>query len=258
MFTKKIVVFFKAESSCDYGKFLEKNVEYVQEKKGLEKLKSLDADLVILDCCHVAENCVDLLKRIKKARPAIPVIFITNACSEDLVMRVFKNGARDYFKKPIDGKELRKTIDTILWLCGESAERRSPLSSVNIDDVREILRLPENIPQNILRAILYVENNILQPLNLEKIAGEACMSKFHFCRIFKKYVGVSPIQYAINMRLKKSMTLLSRRDLSISAVAVQSGFSDLSEFNKQFKKFYGSSPTAFRETFKCDKPDNIF
>ncbi len=62
-----------------------------------------------------------------------------------------------------------------------------------------------------------------------------CMSKFHFCRIFKKYVGITPMQYAINMRLKKAMTLLQRKDLSISTVAMKAGFRDLSEFNKQFK-----------------------
>jgi AraC family transcriptional regulator len=253
MFTKKIIVFFQAESSCDHYRFLEKNVEYIPEEKGLERLQGLNSDLFILDCCLVTDKCVDLLKNIKKTRPAIPVIFITDACSEELVVEVFKNGARDYFKKPVDGKELRKTVDTILWLCGESIERRNSLALVKMVDVREKLRLPDDIPENIVRAIVYVENNILKPLNLDKIAREAYMSKFHFCRIFKKYVGVSPMQYAINMRLKKAMTLLSRKDLSISAVAAQSGFSDLSEFSRQFKRLYGSSPSAVRESLRCGR-----
>jgi AraC family transcriptional regulator len=253
MFTKKITVFFQAESSCDHYKFLEKNVEYIPEENGLKKLKDFNSDLVILDCCHVADRCVDLLKNIKKMYPSIPVIFITDACREELVMEVFKNGARDYFKKPVDGKELRKTVDTILWLCGESVERRSSLASVNKDDAREKLRLPDDIPENIVRAIIYVENKILQPLNLDKIAGEACMSKFHFCRIFKKHIGVSPMQYAINLRLKKAMTLLARKDLSISEVATQSGFRDLSEFCRQFKRLYGSPPSSVRESFRCNR-----
>ncbi len=252
MFSKKVTVFFQAESTCDHYRFLEKNVEYIPEEKSPEKLKDLDSDLVILDCCLVTARCVDLLKTIKMTRPSIPVIFITDASPEDLVIEVFKNGARDYFKKPVDGKELRKTVDTILWLRGESAEKRSSLAMVNKDDVREKLRLPADMPDNIVRAIVYVENNILKPLNLDKIAGEAYMSKFHFCRLFKKYVGVSPMQYAINMRLKRAMTLLSRKDISISAVAVQSGFSDLSEFCRQFKRLYGSSPSAVREAFRSN------
>lgn len=248
MFSKKILVFFQYESSCDYCKYLERNVQYCAEDKSLEILGNLDADLVILDCACETESSIDLLKDIKQNHPGIPVIMVTGFCSEDFVINAFKNGARDIFKRPVNGKELRKAVDTILWLRHESFEKRNSLSLINIQDAREKLRLADDIPESIVRALIYIENNILSPLNLDKIAQEAYMSKFHFCRIFKKCVGITPMQFAINMRLKKAMTLLQRKDLTISTVALKSGFRDLSEFNKQFKKLYGSSPSAFRET----------
>ncbi len=253
MFGKKVLVFFQVESSCDYCKFLERNVEYCAEVKCLERLGNPGADLVILDCSFETDSCIDLLKNIKQKHPGIPVIVVTGLGSEDFVISAFKNGARDIFKRPVNGKELRKAVDTILWLRQESFEKRNSLSLINIDDAREKLRLADDIPENIVRAIVYIENNLLRPLNLDKIAGEACMSKFHFCRIFKKYVGITPMQFAMNMRLKKAMTLLQRKDMSISTVAVKSGFSDLSEFNKQFKKLYGSSPSTFRESIRAKR-----
>jgi len=252
MLSKKILVFFQVESSCDYCKFLDRIVEYCAEEKCQERLRNMDADLIILDCDFEMGSCVDLLKKLKLMHPGTPVIVVTGFGSEDFVINAFRNGARDIFKRPVNGKELRKTVDTILWLRQESFEKRNSLSLINIEDAREKLRLSDDVPENIVRAIVYIENNISSPMNLDKIAGEAYMSKFHFCRIFKKYVGITPMQFAINMRLKKAMTLLQRADLSISAVALKSGFRDLSEFNKQFKRLYGSSPSAFRESIRAN------
>jgi AraC family transcriptional regulator len=253
MLSKKILVFLQVESSCDYCKFLERNVEFCAGAKSAEKLGNLETDLVILDCAFEMNDCIELLKNIKLTHPGIPVIVVSGFGSEDFVINALKNGARDIFKRPLNGKELRKTVDTILWLRQESFEKRNALSLINIEDAREKLRLSDDIPENIVRAIVYIENNISLPLNLDNIAGEACMSKFHFCRIFKKFVGITPMQYAINMRLKKAMTLLQREELSISTVALKSGFRDLSEFNKQFKKLYGSSPSVFRDAIRAKR-----
>ncbi len=248
MLGKKILVCCQDESSCDYCKFLERNVEYCAEEKCVERLGNPHTDLVILDCADEKDSCLELLKNMKTTHPGIPVIIVIGSVSEDFILKAFRNGARDIFKKPVNGKELRKAVDTILWLRQESFEKRNSLSLININDAKEKLRLADDIPENIVRSIVYIENNLLSPLNLDKISGEACMSKFHFCRIFKKYVGITPMQFAINMRLKKAMTLMPRKDLSILTVALKAGFRDLSEFNKQFKKLYGSSPSAFRET----------
>jgi AraC-like DNA-binding protein len=249
MLSKKILVFFQVESSCDYCKFLDRIVEYCAEEKCQERLGNMDADLVILDCAFEMGSCVDLLKKLKLMHPGTPVIVVTGFGSEDFVINAFRNGARDIFKRPVNGKELRKTVDTILWLRQESFEKRNALSLINIEDAREKSALTTF---RTLSVPCIYENNISSPLNLDKIAGEAYMSKFHFCRIFKKYVGITPMQFAINMRLKKAMTLLQRADLSISAVALKSGFRDLSEFNKQFKRLYGSSPSAFRESIRAN------
>lgn len=251
MFSKKVQVIFQFESSCDYSKLLEWNVEYCADENCQGKLGNLDADLIILDCAVETEARIELLKKIKQIQPSIPVIIVTGFDSEDFVIKAFKNGARDIFKKPVNGKELRKSVDSVLWLRQESLKKRSTSPFNYMDDHQETLQIPDNIPENIVRAIGYIQNNLLGPLNLDKIAKEAYMSKFHFSRIFKKHVGFPPMQYVTTMRFKKAMTLLQQKDLKISAVAINSGFSDLSQFNKQFKKLYGSSPSAFKETIRA-------
>ncbi len=118
--------------------------------------------------------------------------------------------------------------------------------------------LPRHIPESVVRSIAFIEKNLDFPMSLEQIAGEASMSKFHFCRIFKKIIGSTPKQYVINLRLRRAMSLLQQKDLNICTVALRAGFNDLSEFNKQFKKFYGSSPSSFRKTGKETERENAF
>lgn len=251
MFSKKIIVFYQYEACCDYGKYLERHVECCIERTCLERLENRDIDLIILDCAVEADSSIDLLKNIKQVHPGIPVIVVTSFASEDFVIKAFKSGARDIFKKPVNGKELRKTVDSILWLRQESQERRKTPSLINPYDARDPLFLPDNIPEKLVRAIVYIEKNLRSALLLDEIASAACMSRFHFCRTFKKHVGISPLRYATNMRLKKAMILLQRKDLNISSVAVESGFNDLGEFNKQFKRHYGASPSAFRDSIRA-------
>ena len=248
MYNKKVLVTSLVEGSFDYCKFLVNDVGYCLDNNCLALLSTFNIDLVILDCAVESDDSIDLLKKIKQMHPGIPVIVVAGFGSEDFFVKAFRSGARDIFKKPVNGIELRKTVDSILWLRQESQEHRNALSSISFEVTQEKHRFSDDIPESIVRAIVYIENHFLTPLNLDKIAGEAYMSKFHFCRIFKKHVGFTPIQYAINMRLKKAMNLLQRNGMSISTVGIKTGFNDQSQFNKQFKKLYGLSPSAFRKS----------
>lgn len=108
------------------------------------------------------------------------------------------------------------------------------------------MRHSGDIPHNIMRSIDYMETNFPQLLTLDDISREACLSKFHFIRKFKRIIGISPTQYLIKLRLERAKFLLKRKELPISVVASQSGFHEQSEFNRQFRKLVGMSPSEFR------------
>jgi len=253
MKSRKVLVIYQANGEGAYRNFLECHLESCPENEGLERIKSLEVDLIIIDCGFKADSCVNLLKSIKLSQPDVPVIFITDASSEELVVEVFKSGARDYFKKPVNLDELRKSIAAILTLRQESLEKRRSLLWLKNDNTFEKLLHSDHIPLNILRSVRYMEENLSQPLSLDKIAGEACLSKFHFARQFKKFIGISPMHYVIELRIDRAKFLLKRRGLPISVVAIQSGFNDLSEFNKQFRKLTGLTPSTFRKSIKPQK-----
>jgi AraC family transcriptional regulator len=104
--------------------------------------------------------------------------------------------------------------------------------------------------QRAVEAALWLEANAAEPVGLEHAARYAGLSAFHFLRLFSKVTGVTPHQYLVRTRLRRAARLLSQEDLSITAVALDCGFADLSNFVRTFRRAAGVSPGRFRKKFQ--------
>jgi AraC-like DNA-binding protein/PAS domain-containing protein len=157
------------------------------------------------------------------------------------------NGTETSKKPPYDRELQNKNADTELWPRQQTLQESTLQPSINEKSPPDMPRLSDEKSVNLARAVAYIDDNFLERLKLDTMAQEAGMSKFHFCRSFKKDMGITPMQYVIALRLKKALGLLSQKNKKISTVAAESGFDDLAEFNRQFKKAYGAAPSAFRK-----------
>jgi AraC family transcriptional regulator len=83
-------------------------------------------------------------------------------------------------------------------------------------------------------------------LSVDELATEAAISPFHFLRIFEQVVGVTPGQYMLRTRLRRAAVRLRRSSDTITAVALNCGFDDLSTFSRQFRRATGLTPGAYR------------
>ena len=83
-------------------------------------------------------------------------------------------------------------------------------------------------------------------LQLQEVADVAIMSKEAFCRFFKERTGKTFTEFLNQVRIHQACQLLQETDLSISQIAYQSGFQNLSYFNRAFKKLRGDTPKEFR------------
>lgn len=95
-------------------------------------------------------------------------------------------------------------------------------------------------------AALWIEDNAGEDLNLETVAREVGLSPFHFLRLFSKVVGVTPHQYLIRARLRRAARMLATGEISVTDVAYDAGFADLSNFVRTFHRAAGVSPSRFR------------
>ncbi len=93
---------------------------------------------------------------------------------------------------------------------------------------------------------LWIEAHCDQALNLQTMARHAGLSTFHFLRSFHAVLGVTPHQYLVRCRLRRGARLLADEDRSVTDIASDAGFSDLSNFVRSFRRAAGLSPGRFR------------
>ena len=92
----------------------------------------------------------------------------------------------------------------------------------------------------------YIDNHFTEDLSLADIAAKTGFSKFHFSRLFKQYTNYNFSDYLCFRRIREAETLLMRPDISITDVAISSGFLSISTFNRLFKQKKGCSPSEYR------------
>lgn len=105
-------------------------------------------------------------------------------------------------------------------------------------DGRALLRIGE--------ALSYLEQNIHQEVDLEKLASIANMSRRSFLRVFQSATGASPLAWLIDRRIHRACGMLRHTDKRITEIAFEVGFNDSNYFTRQFRKTTGLSPREYR------------
>lgn len=96
------------------------------------------------------------------------------------------------------------------------------------------------------QAIEYIQEHLAEEIPLGVLATVAGLSPFHFCRIFKQSIGLSPHRYLVQQRVERARELILSGQRRISDVAVSVGFCDQSHLTAHFKRTYGVTPREFR------------
>jgi AraC family transcriptional regulator len=104
-----------------------------------------------------------------------------------------------------------------------------------------------SLPGYKLRQIAeWMAEHAAEDLNLDRLAAQAGLSKFHFHRLFKSATGVSPAHYQINLRINLARQLLRETKKSVMDVALDVGYTNPSHFAHLFRKETGLSPSDYR------------
>ncbi len=103
------------------------------------------------------------------------------------------------------------------------------------------------LPSFKLRQITdWMAEHFTEEINLEQLAAQAGLSKFHFHRLFKSATGISPSRYHINLRMDEAKRLLRETKQSVMDVAIEVGYTNPSHFAQLFRRETGLSPSDYR------------
>lgn len=147
----------------------------------------------------------------------------------------------DYFSKtPIS--DTRIYLNLLIML---TAIREFQIKCISNDSDEFVINSDDRV--KLSRVMKYIDQNFTEEISLDKLAAVAGYSKYHFSRIFKKYHNMSTVQYISRKRIKLAERLLIDPELSITEVAMRSGFSSLTTFNRIFKMEKHCTPTEFKK-----------
>jgi len=92
----------------------------------------------------------------------------------------------------------------------------------------------------------YIHSNYMNQLSVDEMAAMINLSKYHFIRIFKRTVGVTPYSYLTNYRITMAKRMLVETSLSIDEISQKCGYLDTANFISKFKTHSGMSPHKYR------------
>jgi len=110
-------------------------------------------------------------------------------------------------------------------------------------------------PAAVSSAKRFVQARVEEPITLAQVVEHVRVSRFHFCRLFKRATGMTLTEYVTRVRLEKAKTLLVDPSLRISEVVYASGFGSIPRFNSVFKRHMGMAPTAYRVALQSQPPN---
>lgn len=109
--------------------------------------------------------------------------------------------------------------------------------------------MSNNLRRQLEKAVVFIDQNLGKQLTTVDVANAACISNFHFQRVFSAYMGETLAQYILHRRLERAaMMLLKTKNMGITYIASQFGFTNHSAFSRAFKKQFKVSPSEFRRS----------
>jgi len=118
---------------------------------------------------------------------------------------------------------------------------------------RQPLEVTARDRRRAVETALWIDANSQRDINLDAAASQTGISPFHFLRLFANVLGVTPHQYLVRSRLRHAARLLADEDGSVTDIAYDVGFGDLSNFVRTFLRAAGISPRAFREASRGNR-----
>lgn len=98
-------------------------------------------------------------------------------------------------------------------------------------------------------ALKMISSQITEPLAVEQLAAASHMSTGHFIRLFKEELGVPPMKFLIERKMRRAKLMLASESLMTKEIAYSLGYDDVSYFTRLFKKYVGTTPRLYRQTY---------
>ena len=199
-------------------------------RAALAILARVHVDLVLLDLTMPELDGFAVLDamRAEDAMRDIPVIVVTGKILSEAEMARLNQGVT-----AVMGKGLYNLDETLAHLDSALAHKR---------------KLNSEAQRLVRKAMAYLHEHYAEPLTRQAIAEHVGLDEDYLTYCFRQELGITPITYLNRCRINRAKYLLKHTGETVTAIALQVGFSDSGYFSRVFRREVGTSPDAFRRT----------
>jgi AraC-like DNA-binding protein/ligand-binding sensor protein len=156
-----------------------------------------------------------------------------------------KQARKTYFETPVLNAERFQAAVQLLQVfaryLAEVASRQALASAVTE-------------PEPVVCAKQFVQDHVEETITLGQVVQHVRVSRFYFCKLFKKATGMTLTEYVARVRIERAKALLSDPSRRISEVVFAAGFGSIPHFNSLFKRHVGMAPTEYRAALRSQNP----
>lgn len=217
--------------------------EALTKLRELHELEGLLPDVVITDIEMPSMDGIELTKKLREYYPWLSVIILSNHEDYHYVRLAMKSGASDYLLKT--GLSPEGLKDYLLKLKEELAlEHIRECDKEGMTDDEIVLNKGQH--ETLKQVIAYINEHYEEKeVTLSFLANKFFIQKNYLCTIFKQEMDLTLTDYIVNLRMKKAKKLMRTTTLSITEIAERVSYTDLSYFNRLFRKENGMGPREY-------------
>lgn len=244
-------------------------INYILQGKGEficdnDKFMANKGDVLILppNMLHAAYPC-ESSTLVYYALVFNPIMLGTNSndrCTTECIRPIINRNVKMNVLIPTDSdsySEIKETVTRIFSCALENLPQTDLLLKSELMKLFWLLENDEDIicqkdtginySEIIRPALEFMAKNFQQEISVEQLAELVHLSKSYFMNCFKKAVGIGAIEHLTQLRINAACEALLSTDQKISDIALNCGYANLSNFNRQFLKMVGCSPNQYRK-----------
>lgn len=228
-------------------------------QEGLEHAVKTIPDLIISDVMMPVMDGLEMIRQIKDNNSIchIPIIVLSAKASLDDRIAGLEQGIDDYITKPFSATYLKTRIATLLRqrkalqeiYMSRLVEGKDNSSSTPLTPSQpQITPYDEQFMEKVMKFMEEQMDNT--ELTIDEFAEKLMLSRTIFYRKLKAIIGLTPVDFIREIRIKRAVQLIDSGEYTFSQVAYMTGFNDPKYFSKCFKKVIGINPSEYKEKKK--------
>lgn len=219
-------------------------IESADGQAALDIIPKENPDFIISDVMMPILSGIDLCSQLKSNIETchIPIILLTSLAEREDIIKGLNSGADDYITKPFDLSVLKSKIAAIIN--NRRLYRKKYIDKSAFSDETSVVN--ELDRKFMSKLVEYIEEKMMnEDFSIDTLAMEMAMSRSVFFKKVKSLTGQNPQEFIRDIKMKKAAILLNEKKYSIGEIAYLTGYPNAKYFSTAFKKYYGTTPSAF-------------